>query len=656
MNPKVQEQLQSIKQRLMQSQHQAVVTETTQLLARLKQDETTISADIHKELLYLKAVAFRLMRNLGAAIDVLNELVQLFPDYARAYQELGYCFLPSDKQKAAHSFYQATRFNPALLTAWLQLEKVYKEDNQMQALTLCQQQISFLQSLPKPLLGATDLMHEGQLHKAEQVCRRFLVENKHHPEAMMLLAEIGVQLKVYSDAEFLLESCSELYPDNDRASAAYQSLLSKLGKFPDAATVAKRRLAQSPNNFSVKVGLAHALVGVGEIDEAIAIYRALLDENADRPAVWVALGHALKAQGKTSEAVESYEQATQYASEFGDAYWSLANTKTYKFDNAWLTRMQTEVSKVETKLEDKIHLHFALGKGFEDAQDYQQAFYHYQQGNSLKKRTLQFDISRTEAALDAQQRAFSKDDFRPSEGYQSSDPIFIVGLPRAGSTLLEQILASHSKVDGTMELHDVLGIASSLSHQSTPYPFNVNGLDDKALSTLGERFIQQTQAYRRGAPFFIDKMPNNFIHIGLIKKMLPNAKIIDARRDAMDCCFSGYKQLFGEGQEFSYGLEDIGRYYKAYEKLMDHWHNVLPGQILTVQHEDVIDNLEGQVRRILAFCGLEFEASCLNFHKTKRVIKTPSSEQVRQPIYKTGMQQWKPFDLQLGELKRVLSA
>ena len=654
MNLNQQEQLQSIKKLLMQSQHQAVIVETTQLLEKAGQGNSTLSADVQKELLYLKAVACRLLQNFTAATEVLNHLLQLFPDYARAYQELGYCYLNTNKQKAAHSFYQATRFNPALLSAWLQLEKVYKTDKQHQALALCQQQIAFLQSLPKPLLGATDLMHEGQLHKAEQICRRFLIENKHHPEAMMLLAEIGVQLKVYSDAEFLLESCCELYPDNDRASAAYQSLLSKLGKFPDAAAVAERRLAQTPDSFTVKVGLAHALVGVGDIDKAVAIYRELLEDNKDRPAVWVALGHALKAKGDTAEAVASYERATQFAADFGDAYWSLANTKTYKFDSVWLSRMQDEVTKPETKLEDKIHLHFALGKGFEDNSEYEHAFSHYEQGNTLKKRTLQFDIARTEAALEAQQKAFSESDFNPEAGYSSPDPIFIVGLPRAGSTLLEQILASHSKVDGTMELHDILGIASSLSHQNTPYPFNVNALADDALSTLGQRYIEQTKAYRKGAPFFIDKMPNNFIHVGLIKKILPNAKIIDARRHPMDCCFSGYKQLFGEGQEFSYGLDDIGRYYKAYEKLMAHWHSVLPGQVLTVQHEDVLNDLEGQVKRILAFCKLEFEEACLQFHKTKRVIKTPSSEQVRQPIYKTGMQQWKPFEENLDALKTAL--
>jgi len=649
-----QKKVQQLKQWLMQSQHQAVISGCNEIL-RSATEQEGVSQNTLKEVYYLKAVSFRLLNDFDNAIATLNELLSIFPDYGRAFQELGYCYIGSDRPKAAHCFYQATCCNPALLAAWTQLEKVYKEDNQSQALALCQQQITFLKALPKPLLGATDLMYEGQLHKAEQVCRQFLISNEHHPEAMMLLAEIGIQLKVYSDAEFLLESCVTLYPDNDRAAAAYQNLLAKLGKFPEAAAVAEKRLKASPDNTSVKIGLAHALVGIGDLARAIDIYRTLLAHTEDRPAAWVALGHALKAKGNTEEAVNAYKKAIHFAKDFGDAYWSLANTKTYKFSDELIAQMESVVNLDATKLDDEIHICFALGKAFEDCGNADEAYQFYARGNALKKRTLQYDIAKTEKALKAQQKSFSSDSFDKKQGCQALDPIFIVGLPRAGSTLLEQILASHSKVDGTMELHNILGIASSLSHQKTPYPLNVSALQDETLEKLGKQHIEQTKAYRQGAPFFIDKMPNNFIHIGLIKKILPNAKIIDARRNPMDCCFSGFKQLFGDGQEFSYSLSDIGRYYNAYEKLMSHWHSVLPGEILTVQHEDVLDDLEGQVKRILAFCGLEFEEACLRFHKTKRVIKTPSSEQVRQPIYKTGMGQWKPFESNLTELKDVLN-
>ena len=645
-----QHQVRAIKQALQRGQSATAHQHIQDLLS------ASLNEQQQSEVFYLKAVTCRFSKQYDDAFKVINTLLSLRPDYGRGFQELAYCHeAVGDKRNAADAFFKATHFNPALISSWKKLLIIYQNHNDIPAEQMASAQIAHLQSLPPPILGAYDLMYEKQFAAAEQVCRQFLTKHKHHPEAMMLLAEIGMQLKVYSDAEFLLESCVELYPENERAALAYQNVLSKLGKFPDAVNVARQRLLKSPDSFAIKTSLAHALVGVGNLDEALEIYYGVLEQTPDRPKVWVALGHALKAKGDTSDAVNAYEKAVSFAHDYGDAYWSLANTKTYKFSDKMLQQMTEQVSSRAIKLDDKIHICFALGKGYEDNAQFEKAFKYYQQGNALKHSTLQFDIERTEQALDAQQNAFSQSDFDKAQGCQAPDPIFIVGLPRAGSTLLEQILASHSHVDGTMELHDVLGIASSLSHQSTPYPLNVASLNNDTLVKLGEQYIQQTRAYRQGAPFFIDKMPNNFIHIGLIKKILPNAKIIDARRNPMDCCFSGYKQLFGEGQEFSYSLSDIGRYYNAYEKLMAHWHKVLPDDILTVQHEDVLDDLEGQVKRILAFCGLEFEEACLAFHKTKRVIKTPSSEQVRQPIYKTGMGQWKPFESNLSELKRVLA-
>jgi len=644
-----QHQVRAIKQALQRGQLSTAKSYIQDLLPLSLNDQQ------EAEVLYLAAVTYRLSNQHSDAFKAIDTLLSLRPDYGRGYQELAYCHeAVGDQQNAASAFFKATHFNPALISSWKKLLLIYQNHRDATAEQMASNQIAHLQSLPPPILGAYDLMYEKQFAAAEQVCRQFLAKQKHHPEAMMLLAEIGMQLKVYSDAEFLLESCVELYPDNERAALAYQNVLSKLGKFPEAVNVARQRLSRSPDSFVIKTSLAHALVGVGQLDEAIDIYHGILEQTPDRPKVWVSLGHALKAKGDTADAVNAYEKAVDFARDYGDAYWSLANTKTYKFSDKMLKQMTEQVSNDAINLDDKIHICFALGKGFEDNAQYDKAFAYYQQGNALKRSTLQFDIGKTEQALDAQQQAFSQDDFKKTQGCQAPDPIFIVGLPRAGSTLLEQILASHSNVDGTMELHDILGIASSLSHQSTPYPFNVSALSEETLAKLGEQYIQQTRAYRQGAPLFIDKMPNNFIHIGLIKKILPNAKIIDARRDPMDCCFSGYKQLFGEGQEFSYSLSDIGRYYNAYEKLMSHWHTVMPGDILTVQHEDVLDDLEGQVKRILAFCGLEFEEACLAFHKTKRIIKTPSSEQVRQPIYKTGMGQWKPFESNLEALKDAL--
>ena len=645
----IQQHIQSVKLALQRSQ----LTQANASIQQLLSQQLTQAQQV--DVLYLAAVTSRLTGQHQEARSHIDTLLSLRPDHGRAYQELAYNYEAlNQSQDAATAFFNATHFNPALVSSWKKLLVIYQHHNDKAAQQLAESQLAYLHSLPSPILGAYDLMYEKQLSTAEQVCRRFLSQHKHHPEAMMLLAEIGVQLKVYSDAEFLLESCCELYPENERAGAAYQGLLSKLGKFPKAVEVARRRLANAPNNNAIKGSLAHALVGVGQLDEAIDIYHSVLEENPDRPSMWVSLGHALKAKGDTNDAIVAYETAAKHNKSFGDAYWSLANTKTYTFSDEMLAQMELQLQASNTQLEDAIHLCFALGKGFEDRAQASKSFEYYCRGNSLKKRTLPFDIARTEAALEAQAEACDEALMNEFSGCDAPDPIFIVGLPRAGSTLLEQILASHSMGDGTMELHDILSIASSLSNKKKAYPYNLADLTDEECIALGEQYLSQTQAYRQNAPFFIDKMPNNFVHIGLIKRILPNAKIIDARRNPMDCCFSGFKQLFGEGQEFSYSLTDIGRYYRAYEKLMDHWHAVLPDFILTVQHEDVLHDLEGQVRHILAFCGLPFEPECLSFYQTKRVIKTPSSEQVRQPIYKTGMQQWKPFEAYLEDLKAIV--
>jgi hypothetical protein len=310
----------------------------------------------------------------------------------------------------------------------------------------------------------------------------------------------------------------------------------------------------------------------------------------------------------------------------------------------------------EISSEDKVHFYFALGKAYEDKKFFDDSFDYYAKGNDLRLEQTGYQPEVFEQQVENQKRVFTKDLFAKLKGVGSkiNDPIFIVGLPRAGSTLIEQILASHSKVDGTMELHNILGLAARLRGQNNQYPDIVSELDKTYFARFGEQYIQDTRAYRNSAPLFIDKMPNNFLHIGLIKLILPNAKIIDARREPMACCFSGFKQLFAEGQEFTYGLENIGRYYAAYIDIMQHWNKVLPDFILHVQHEDVINDLEGQVRRILDFCDLEFEQSCVDFYKTKRTIKTPSSEQVRQPIFRGGMQQHINYDKHLGPLKSIV--
>jgi tetratricopeptide (TPR) repeat protein len=612
------------------------------------------------EILYILAVAQRTKGLISEATETVKTLISTDPNHARAHQENGYLSLSTgNKPSAATAFARATRLNPALLSSWHKLASLYNELNHDEAQKFAIQRVDYLTQLPVEIRGAQDLMYEGKLGIADTVCRRFLQNHKHHAEAMLLLAEIGIRLKLYHEAEFLLESCVEIHPTNETARAELVQLLSKLGKFSQAKQQAETLLHEHPDNLQYLAAKASAMVGVGEIEEAIILYQQVLEDAPNKlPGIQLLLGHAHKANGNIEQAIKAYQQAYTIRPDFGDAYWSLANTKTYRFTDDELILMQAQLEKVDIELDDKAHLEFALAKAYEDRKQFDTAFSYYQNGNALKHQRSHYSQTKLSEQIEAQKSVFTADFFKTHKnlGDPTPDPIFIVGLPRAGSTLLEQILASHSQVDGTMELHNVLGLAARLSGNKSGYPQVINEIDNEYFARFGKQFIDNTQCYRQGAAFFIDKMPNNFMHIGLIKSILPNAKIIDARRDPIACCFSGYKQLFAEGQEFSYNLEDLVHYYQSYQSLMTHWDEVLPGFILKVQHEDVIDDLEAQVRRILDFCQLPFEAACLEFYKTKRTIKTPSSEQVRQPINAAAREQWKNFATHLTPLIKAFGS
>jgi tetratricopeptide (TPR) repeat protein len=606
--------------------------------------------------MYLQSVSYRMLGDVENAILSNQAILKAHPEHARAHQELAYVYKTSGKSlESASHFYQATQINPALIASWKALYEHYEQTGNATACKLTIVQLDYLKSLPQAILSARDLMYEGQLHKAEQVCRRFLQQHKHDPEGMLLLAEIGIALKIYGEAEFLLESCLALYPEHKAAGIEYLKLLSKMGRFQAAKDCALKLDNAHPNHPPIVVAKASALVGLGEIDEAISLYQKLISESKEQAGLHLLLGHAFKAAGKLDKAISAYQQAYALKNDFGDAYWSLANTKTYTFSDAELTSMRQQSAK-DIAEDDKVHLYFALGKALEDKQDFNTSFEYYAKGNALKQRQTGYQATSIQAQVSKQIDVFTSELLMKLSnlGSQSPDPIFVVGLPRAGSTLIEQILASHSQVDGTMELHNILGLAAKLNGPGNKYPGVMRDINPDFLERFGQQYIDETRAYRADAPFFIDKMPNNFMHIGLIKLILPNAKIIDARREPMACCFSGFKQLFAEGQEFTYGLEDIAKYYASYVEIMKHWDSVLPGFVLKVQHEDVINDLDGQVKRMLDFCNLPFEQSCIDFHKTKRTIKTPSSEQVRQPIFRDSMEQWKHFDEHLGALKTTL--
>ncbi|MEQ1547223.1 MAG: sulfotransferase [Chakrabartia sp.] len=615
------------------------------------------------EALYTLAVARRLQQNFTDALVQTQRLIALDPANGRAHQESAHCLRDQGDTEAAFAAYQeAVARNNALLGSWQMLETYHADAGRETAVDFAAAQVDYLSSLPPQLLSVASLIQEGKLYKAEQLCRHFLQTQGHHVEGMRFLAQIGMSFNVHDEAEFLLESAVELDPDNVGAHFDYVETLQKRQKFAEALEQARLLRAKEPENPQLDMLYANQNLAVGNFDEALAVYRARAEQVPNNPNIHLTLGHALKTTGQQKEAIAAYTKAYSIKPDYGDAYWSLANLKTYKFDDVQIAAMRVHEDSKSTQLADRYHLCFALGKALEDRGDYGASFVYYERGNRLKREEVGYDWRRISNEIALQIEHCTPELFAKTSGAgcKAADPIFILGLPRAGSTLLEQILSSHSQVEGTMELPNILALAHKLDgrrriDEEARYPANLGELRHEELTAFGEAFIRDTQIQRKqGTPFFIDKMPNNFRHIGLIHMILPNAKIIDARRGAMGCCFSGFKQLFAEGQEFTYGLEEVGRYYKDYVALMDHWDTLLPGKVLRVHYEDVVADIESQVRRLLDFCGLPFEEACINFHKTERAVRTASSEQVRQPIFKSGVDQWENFSLYLDPLRDIL--
>ena len=612
------------------------------------------------DVLYLATVASRYVKDFAKAETYLQRLHSASPEYGRAWQEAGHLArAKNDHAKALEAFRRAARFNPALEASWRAQAELLSNPDQQSERVAALAQAERLKTMPRELLAATNHLHEGRLLRAEEFCRHFLRQNPKHVEGMRLLAQIGIKLGILDDAEFLLDSAREFEPDNIQIRLDYIDTLRRRQKFAEAKIEAEALFARDPSNTLFQSHLAIESMQTGEYDRAFELFDQVLTQVPGDPATLTSRGHALKTTGQSEAAVASYQAAFATKPDHGDAYYALANLKTYKFDDREIGLMRDQISRTDLAFMDRVHFAFALGKAYEDAGDYKQSFRFYDEGNTLKRQQTRYDADTMQSELERQAQFCTKDLFAKHDGagHTAPDPIFILGLPRAGSTLLEQILASHSQVDGTLELPNVLALAHRLRGRKsgeTLYPKILHDLTTDQLTKMGQDFIESTRIHRQGAPFFIDKMPNNFRHIGLIKLILPNAKIIDARRDPMDCCFSGYKQLFAEGQEFTYGLEQVGRYYRDYTTLMDHWDQVLPGHVLRVDHEDVLDDVEGQVRRMLDYLGLPFEEACVNFHESKRAVRTASSEQVRRPINRDGVAAWKPFEPWLEPLKQAL--
>ncbi len=614
------------------------------------------------EALYIAAVANRYLARHQDAQDYLDRLHAQIPEYGRAWQEAGHLARATgDTEQAVEAYGRAVRFNPALAASWRAQAELLEAAGRMGEATTARNQERRLLALPKELIAVTHHLHEGRPLRAEEICRHFLRRNPKHVEAMRLLAQIGLRLGILDDAEFLLESAAAFEPDNIQVRLDYIDVLRKRQKFARSCEEAEALYQRDPDSPLFQSHLAIESMQTGNYDRAFELFDGVLARLPGDPATLTSRGHALKTVGDQERAVASYRAAIAARPGHGDAYYALANLKTYRFTEAELAAMQVQAARTDIGFMDRVHLAFALGKAFEDRAEHAQSFRFYELGNDLKRRQTGYDADRMTAEMDAQKKVCTSELFesKANVGSRVRDPIFILGLPRAGSTLLEQILASHSQIDGTLELPNILSLAHKLRGRKagkSRYPQVLHDLDADQFAEMGNRFIEDTRIHRQGAPFFIDKMPNNFRHIGLIHLILPNATIIDARRDAMDCCFSGFKQLFAEGQDFTYGLTEIGRYYRDYVGLMGHWDSVLPGRVLRVNHEDVLDDLEGQTRRMLDHIGLPFEEACLDFHRTERAVRTASSEQVRRPLNRSGQGAWKPYAPWLSELEKELGA
>ena len=621
--------------------------------------ESNLSKDPnHKDSLYLAAVCSRYLKNYKDSKEYLNNLLIQAPDMGRAYQELGHlCKAVGENEEAASHYRQACELNPALVASWKSLFNYFNKRNNKAAAEHAHEQIKKLDSLPPILLYISQILNEGRLAIAEQKCREFLKKNPTNVYAMSLLSDIAKKFGYYDDAEILLENAVKFSPDDGEIRMKYALILRLKQKFTKTMEQVNILCEKFPDNLSYQAQKASEIMQNGYHSEAIDLFEKIIKENPYNFSAMTSKGHAEKTLGKTDKAIESYKSAYKIKNDHGEAYFSLSNLKTYKFSDKELDVMKNQLKRVDLTLKDKAYFHFALAQGCEAIGDYEEAFKNLDMGNKIKKEQSKYTIEKMNKELQAQIDVCDEKFFEKlgNGGHDANDPIFILGLPRAGSTLIEQILASHSMVDGTLELPNILSMAQSFRGDDIygnlgNYPKTMRSLTLEKREELGKSFIDDTRIHRKNAPRFTDKMPNNFRHIGLIHLILPNAKIIDARRYPLDCCFSMFKQLFAQGQEFTYGLAEAGNYYNSYVKLMNHWNKVLPNRILRVNNEDIIDDLEGQVKRMLDFLELPFEESCIKFYETDRSVRTASSEQVRKPINKSGMDRWKPYAKNLKTL------
>ena len=629
--------------------------------------ETLKAAPNHPLALLVLGIAQRLRGDIAASLATLEPLARSQPTAGAVHYEYALTLGAAGKGEAAvAALRHALQLNPELTGAWRALADHLAASGDVRGADAAYARHIKASTRDPRLLKPAAALCENDVPLAEALLRAHLKQHPTDVAALRMLAEVAARLRRYEDAEILLARCLELAPSFAAARQQYATMLNRQNRPVESLRHIDQLLHGEPANPHYRNLKASVLVVIGEYQQAIDLYARLLEEYPTQAKLWTHYGHVLKTAGRVEESIRAYRRAIELVPSLGEAYWSLANLKTYRFTDGDVSAMEAQLVCSDLAEDDRVQLHFALGKAREDEAQFASSFEHYAAGNRLRRGQIQYSAAERSALMRRTRELFTAKFLRAraGSGCQAPDPIFIVGLPRAGSTLLEQILASHSQVEGTMELYDLLSLAygTPAASQDAPdaerqaeYPRALASLSGEQLTCLGAQYLERTRVQRKsGAPFFIDKMPNNMLHVGFIHLVLPNARIIDARRHPLGCCFSVFKQHFARGQHFSYTLEDVGRYYRDYVELMAHFDKVLPGRIHRVLYERLIDDPEAEIRRLLAYCGLPFEPQCLRFHENTRAVRTPSSEQVRRPIFREGLDQWRNYEPWLSPLKEAL--
>lgn len=551
--------------------------------------------------------------------------------------------------------------NPQSPDAWRALGDAWTARGNVAAADAAYAQSIRASTTDPELLNAANALVAGELALAEPILRARLKRAPTDVAAIRMLAELASRLGRYGDAEKLLSRALQLAPGFKPARHNYALVLHRQSRAAEALEQLDLLMADDPHNPGVANLKAAVLGRIGEFDDALELYDQVLEREPRQPKVWMSYGHALKTVGRQADAVDAYRRSIALEPGMGEAWWSLANLKRVKFDEADRDAMRAALEG-ELSDEDRFHLHFALGKAEEDAGDFACSFADYEAGNRLRRAMVRYDPAEIEAHVERSAALFTPEFFAVREGWgcPAPDPVFIVGMPRAGSTLIEQVLSSHSAIEGTMELPDIPHLAARIGGRKsrsgrTAYPAALADLTAEECRALGEEYLDRTRIQRKtDAPLFIDKMPNNFMHVGLIRLILPKARIIDARRHPLACCFSNFKQHFARGQAFSYDLAEMGGYYRCYTQAMEQFDRVQPGAVHRVFYEAVVADMEAEARRLLDYLGLPFEPACLSYYESDRAVRTASSEQVREPIFRQGLDQWRHFEPWLGPLKQAL--